>query len=418
MDSYSITEKRGRYQGSIRVGRSGLDWIIACLVELGRWDFSKHHFFKWFHENYKILECSSRLNKGGFFVEISEYHNGARRGCLRVPEGFHKGGWSFLERKLSDFFLGKPVSRRGKEVVASCGRFVKPTGNLRNHVWKDNNGHVKLGNYLDLEKQFPKLAGTLYQKEGFGGFDFIPKTNTSTHLVSGRPVRTSSFKWTRAHFSLNISVDLDGKGQRVVKWANFVQPKTIKAVLTDTDFGPVRQTQGGPIKEAQDDLLAITKPNQTGDSTHLKSHGPTRSCERGEGLGSHVCAEKSTPGAGELGGDVSTSDGGSVTAVQDILIAPMVCTSEMGGVFSNPDGGSDMEAQVGFVPMGCTGSGADNPATECPISGAVEVSCLSNSVDHPSFTDTVVGCSTALVKRAEVLCHQSLLEQNRFSQIF
>ena len=63
MDSYSITEKRGRYHGIIRVGRSGLDWILACLVELGHWDFSKQHFFKRFHENYKILECSSRLNK-------------------------------------------------------------------------------------------------------------------------------------------------------------------------------------------------------------------------------------------------------------------------------------------------------------------------------------------------------------------
>ena len=149
----------------------------------------------------------------------------------------------------------------------------------------------------------------------------------------------------------------------------------------------------------------------------MKTHGPTQSCERGEGSGSHVYAEKSTLGADELGGDVSISDGGTVTVVQDI-IAPMVCTSEMGGVLSYSDGGSDMEAQVGFVPMGCTGSGADDPVTECPINGAVEVSCLSNSVDHPSFTDIVVGCSTTLVKRAEVLCHQSLLEQNRFSPIF
>ena len=76
----------------------------------------------------------------------------------------------------------------------------------------------------------------------------------------------------------------------------------------------------------------------------MKPYGPSRSCERGEGSGSHVYAEKSTPGAGELGGDVSTSDGGSVTAVQDILLASMVCTGEMGGVFSNSDGGSDMEA--------------------------------------------------------------------------
>ena len=56
------------------------------------------------------------------------------------------------------------------------------------------NGHVKLGSDLDLEKQFPKLAGTLYQKEGFRGFDFIPKSNISIHLVSGRPMRASSFK--------------------------------------------------------------------------------------------------------------------------------------------------------------------------------------------------------------------------------
>ena len=95
MDSYSITEKWGKHHGSIRVGRLGSDWIIACLVELCHCDFSMQHFFKRFHENYKIFECSSRWNKGGFFfflVEISKYHNRSRRGCLRVPEGFHKGG--------------------------------------------------------------------------------------------------------------------------------------------------------------------------------------------------------------------------------------------------------------------------------------------------------------------------------------
>ena len=52
-------------------------------------------------------------------MEISEYHNGARHGCLRVPEGFNKGGRAFLEVKLRDFFLGKSASRPGKEVVAT-----------------------------------------------------------------------------------------------------------------------------------------------------------------------------------------------------------------------------------------------------------------------------------------------------------
>ncbi|KAF3944735.1 hypothetical protein CMV_028819 [Castanea mollissima] len=140
MDSCSITEKRGKHQGSIRVGRLGLDWIIACLVELCQWDFSKKHFFKWFHKYHKILEFCSKSNKGGLFVEISEYHNGARRGCFRVPKGMNRGGWAFLETKQHVFFLGKSASRPRKEVAA--GGHDKSTGNSRNHVGKNINGDV------------------------------------------------------------------------------------------------------------------------------------------------------------------------------------------------------------------------------------------------------------------------------------
>ena len=107
MNTYSITKKRGKHHGSIQVGRLRLDWTIACLLELCWWDSSKQHFFKRFHENHKILEFSSRLNNGGLFIEISEYHNEATRGCLHVPEGRNKGGWVFLEMKLHVFFLGK-----------------------------------------------------------------------------------------------------------------------------------------------------------------------------------------------------------------------------------------------------------------------------------------------------------------------
>ncbi|KAK9997824.1 hypothetical protein SO802_017427 [Lithocarpus litseifolius] len=99
----------------------------------------------------------------------------------------------------------------------------------------------------------------------------------------------------------------------------------------------------------------------------------------------------------------------------------------MGGDLSTSDGDSDMAVQEeGFALMGCTGSGAevgvpstisvaDDPVMDCQISGAVEVSCVSNSDGHFSFTDSMVGCSTTIVKRAEVSCHQPLLEQNRFS---
>ena len=126
----------------------------------------------------------------------------------------------------------------------------------------------------------------------------------------------------------------------MVKWANFVQPKSVKNVITPTELGPIKQAYGGPIKQAQDDLLAKTKQNHTGDLTHLKSQGVSRSCERGEGSGSHVSAKKLTLGTGEMGGDLPTSDGGSDTAVQEVFV-PMGCTDEMGGVLLTSDGGPD-----------------------------------------------------------------------------
>ena len=73
------------------------------------------------------MEFSSRSNKSGLFVEISEYHNGARRGCLCVLEGRNKGGWAFFEMKLREFFLGKSTSRLGMEVVAGGGGLEKST---------------------------------------------------------------------------------------------------------------------------------------------------------------------------------------------------------------------------------------------------------------------------------------------------
>ncbi|KAK7828851.1 hypothetical protein CFP56_029888 [Quercus suber] len=305
------------------------------------------------------------------------------------PSSHSKPSPSHGERGNSAFF--RIVSRPGKEVDAGGGRFAKPTGNPRNQVWKDINGHVKLGSDLDLEKQFPKPAGTLNQKEGFGGFDFIPKTNISTHLVSGRPMRVSTLKWTKAHFSLNIFVDFEGRSQRMVKWANFVQPKSVKDDITHTEFGNVKQANGGPIKQAQVDHI--------GDITHLKLQGLSLLCECGEGSGLQVSAEKSNIGFGMMEVEIPISDGGSDTAVQ------------MGSVQM---GCSSSGAEVGATSVV---SGAGDPTMGCPISGAVVVSPVSSSGDHPRLTNVVAESPTVPVKRAEVSCHQPLLEQNRFSPI-
>ena len=87
--SLAFNEQQGNFHGSIQVGRSG--W----------WDFSKQHFFKRLHENSKILEFTSRLNKGGMFVEISVYHNGERCSFLHAQEVVNKGRWALLEVKIT-----------------------------------------------------------------------------------------------------------------------------------------------------------------------------------------------------------------------------------------------------------------------------------------------------------------------------
>ena len=78
----------------------------------------KTTFFKRLRENSKLLEFTSRFNKSSFFVEISEYHNGARRGCLRVLEGSKIGGWTLFRRRLRDYFLGKTNAGSVEKVMA------------------------------------------------------------------------------------------------------------------------------------------------------------------------------------------------------------------------------------------------------------------------------------------------------------
>ena len=78
------------------MGRLGLDWIIACLADLDQWNFRKQPFFKRLGENSKLLEFASRSNKGGLFVEISKYHNGARKGYLWVLEGTKIDEWTLF----------------------------------------------------------------------------------------------------------------------------------------------------------------------------------------------------------------------------------------------------------------------------------------------------------------------------------
>ncbi|KAK9986819.1 hypothetical protein SO802_031770 [Lithocarpus litseifolius] len=223
IDFYAIHERRGKFHGSIRVGRLGLDWIIACLAALDQWNFRKQPFFKRLRENSKLLEFTSRLNKGGLFVEISEYHNGARKGCLRVLERTKIGGWTLFGRKLRDYFLGKKTAGPKDKVVTGGREFEKAVDRQKSQVWKKVNGHENKGSNLRFVKHLPNITGQHNQFESLGGFSVSKKSISANALTAGRPVRASHLKWTQAHFCLKISIDLVGEGKRTVSWGK-IQP--------------------------------------------------------------------------------------------------------------------------------------------------------------------------------------------------
>ena len=194
------------------MGRLGLDWIIACLADLDQWNFRKQPFFKRLHENSKLLDFTSRSNKGGLFVEISEYHNGTRRSCLWVPQGTNIGNWALFGRRLRDYFLGKMTTGLERKVVAGGSESDKAIDMQKSQVWKKLNGHENKGSDLRFVKHLPNITGQCNQFEPLGGFDFSIKSISTSVSTAGKPVRASHLKWTQAHFSLKISVDLVGEG--------------------------------------------------------------------------------------------------------------------------------------------------------------------------------------------------------------
>ena len=80
-------ETKGKFQGSIWLGRRGLRWMLGEIRKLKHLPSTSTGIFKFMRDGYQTLELSCLSNRGGRFVEISEYHGGAQRGHLRVPEG-------------------------------------------------------------------------------------------------------------------------------------------------------------------------------------------------------------------------------------------------------------------------------------------------------------------------------------------
>ena len=76
-------------------------------------------------------------NRGGRFVELSEYHGGTQLRSIRIPEGQRGDGWALFVTEIHKYYLEKtdsskvPLKREGKSRVGQT--LVSETQLFRNN---------------------------------------------------------------------------------------------------------------------------------------------------------------------------------------------------------------------------------------------------------------------------------------------
>jgi hypothetical protein len=119
-------------------------------------------FFEFHRDGYRTLEFSFLANRGGRFVEVTEYHSGTQRGSIRIPEGRRGVGWSVFEFQVCKYFLGdimktlvaQAIPRRDSdEGVAAVGIRESRNGKLRHFRQLRESRSSKF--VPDLQQSFP-----------------------------------------------------------------------------------------------------------------------------------------------------------------------------------------------------------------------------------------------------------------------
>jgi hypothetical protein len=195
---YHILEKRRKFVGSLWLGLESLKWVLTTWNVL-RKCMDLKGFFRFLRTDYSTLELSCLQNKNGRFVELSEYHGGAQRGSIRVPEGYRGTGWDRFAMEIESFFLGKsaPVGDRGGNLYNGRKNHDLGRRDTRDYVAS----HTPVGGDSN---QF-KSAGLTLKRSQVQLDPFAP-----------RPTRKTHFNWDPFPNTLRITKPVDERRQ--VSW--------------------------------------------------------------------------------------------------------------------------------------------------------------------------------------------------------
>ena len=213
--------------------------MVAGGVEFSTSVADLKGFFRFYRTGYSILEVSCLQNHYGRFVEVAEYHGGAQRGGLRVPEGYRGKGWARFKREICSFFLSTAASAK------------RVTGHLR------NGKQEPVGKTRD-SRDLPAIVS-----QPAVHVNPLINLNKLAHVhldpAALRPTRKTKFTWNPLNKTLRITkveggrraaewVGLRFKAQGLKKWASNVDESRTHGSSVLTSSEP--QVNGCPSVDA------------------------------------------------------------------------------------------------------------------------------------------------------------------------
>jgi hypothetical protein len=221
MDPYHIMERRGRFRGSLWLGMGGLRWLVNEILKLRNLACTLEGFFEFFRNGYRVLEISCLSNRGGRFLDISEYHSGARRGSIRLPEGRRGAGWSLFEFQVRKFFLCEIVIPEQHvappRMTAEKPPVVEPHGK-RNAQWVQTRQQRKPRNNNPTRSAILPKSVMIPEKEN--SESRVPAAKKS---ITPRPTRSTKFEWKPKSRTIRITLNMGSR--RTVEWVGLETPK-------------------------------------------------------------------------------------------------------------------------------------------------------------------------------------------------
>ena len=236
---YQIKERRGCFHGSLWLGMPGLKRLLD-VIEQVRNTRDKSGFFKFLRSNYSTLEVSCLKNKGGRFLEVADYHSGAQRGSIRIPEGSRGKGWAKLVQGLWSFFLGRDAP---------------------------------LGKAISAGKAPVRVPATTNGKPNNQGFSIDPSATSKTVA----PI-TQALDLRASYHISNARVVLDPEAPRCTRKTNFKWNSHTHTLRVTINHGETRQAQWVTLKRKAVGL-AQSRPNHQLPSSSSKA-SPTHSPDK------------------------------------------------------------------------------------------------------------------------------------------